>query len=63
MGCHIGGHFVSDLAIFDYVTLIVPSWSGVRILINVSACDFNVNRQLCVSVYVGNSPWLFHILR
>ena len=63
MGCRIGEHFVGDLANFDLVTMIVPSRSGVRILINVSACDFNVNRQLCLSVYVGNAPWSFHMLR
>ena len=62
MDCYIGGIFVGDLANFNYVTLIAPSRPGVRILINVSACDFNVNRQLCLSVYVGNAPWLFHIL-
>ena len=60
MGCHIGGDLATN---FDYVTLIAPSRSGVRIFINVSACDFNVNRLLCLSVSVGSSPWLFHILR
>ena len=24
---------------------------------------FNVNIQLCLSVYMGNAPWSFHILR
>ena len=63
MGCLIGEHVVGDLANFDYDTVLAPSRSGVRILINGSACDFNVNRQLCLSAYVGNALWSCHILR
>ena len=36
VGCHIGGHFVGVLAYADDVTLVVPRWSGIHTLINVS---------------------------
>ena len=35
VGCHIGGHFVGALANADDVTLVAPSRSGIRTLINV----------------------------
>ena len=35
VGCHIGGHFVGALDYADDVTLVAPSRSGIRTLINV----------------------------
>ena len=35
VGCHIGGHFVGALAYANDVTLVAPSRSGIRTLINV----------------------------
>ena len=35
VGCHIDGHFVGALDYADDVTLVVPSRSGIRTLINV----------------------------
>ena len=35
VGCHIGGHFVGALGYADDVTLVAPSRSGIRTLINV----------------------------
>ena len=45
VGCHIGGHFVGALAYADDVTLVAPSRSGVRTLINVCeqfALDYDI---------------------
>ena len=45
MGCHVGGHFVGDLAYADGVTLVAPSRSGIRTLINVCeqfALDYDI---------------------
>ena len=45
MGCHIGGHFVGALAYADDVTLVAPSRSGIRTLINVCeqfALDYDI---------------------
>ena len=35
VGCHIGGQFVGTLAYADDITLVAPSRSGIRNLINV----------------------------
>ena len=40
-----GGHFVGALAYADDVTLVAPSWSGIRTLINVCeqfALDYDI---------------------
>ena len=45
VGCHIGGHFVGALAYADDVTLVAPSRSGIRTLINVCeqfALDYDI---------------------
>ena len=45
VGCHIGGHFVGVLAYADDVTLVAPSRSGTRTLINVCehfALDYDI---------------------
>ena len=44
-GCHIGGHFVGTLAYAGDVTLVAPSRSGIRTLINVCeqfALDYEI---------------------